>query len=226
MFINDVGDDTWEEINEGIAGANYGWPIVEGRPSDPALPRAALRLPARHGARAAAPSPAAPSTTRRRAAASRRATSGSYFFADFCSGWIRRLDPATRATGAAFAERHRRRPVDLTVGDDGSLYYLAHGGQTARCGRAHRLHRQPGAGDHRAAAEPARGGGRAGHVPRRATGAAPLGYQWRRNGAASPAPRRRATRSPRPRSPTTAPLQRRGQNAAGTAPARRPRSPS
>ena len=27
MFINNVGLSTWEEINDGIAGANYGWPI-------------------------------------------------------------------------------------------------------------------------------------------------------------------------------------------------------
>src|SRR2546423_1488001 len=30
IFINDVGQDTWEEINEGIAGSNYGWPTCEG----------------------------------------------------------------------------------------------------------------------------------------------------------------------------------------------------
>lgn len=30
MFINDVGQNTWEEINDGIAGSNYGWPICEG----------------------------------------------------------------------------------------------------------------------------------------------------------------------------------------------------
>lgn len=28
--INDVGDRTWEEVDEGIAGANYGWPTREG----------------------------------------------------------------------------------------------------------------------------------------------------------------------------------------------------
>lgn len=28
--INDVGDSTWEEVDEGIAGANYGWPTREG----------------------------------------------------------------------------------------------------------------------------------------------------------------------------------------------------
>src|SRR5262245_50109108 len=29
VFINDVGQDTWEEINDGIAGSNYGWPTTE-----------------------------------------------------------------------------------------------------------------------------------------------------------------------------------------------------
>ncbi len=30
MFINDVGQNAWEEINDGIAGSNYGWSICEG----------------------------------------------------------------------------------------------------------------------------------------------------------------------------------------------------
>lgn len=31
FFINDVGQNTREEVNEGQSGANYGWPIREGR---------------------------------------------------------------------------------------------------------------------------------------------------------------------------------------------------
>ncbi len=31
FFINDVGQNTREEVNEGARGANYGWPIREGR---------------------------------------------------------------------------------------------------------------------------------------------------------------------------------------------------
>jgi glucose/arabinose dehydrogenase len=34
LFINDVGQNTWEEINEGLAGANYGWPTSEGPTTD------------------------------------------------------------------------------------------------------------------------------------------------------------------------------------------------
>jgi len=34
IFINDVGEVTWEEVNEGVRGANYGWPDTEGPTSD------------------------------------------------------------------------------------------------------------------------------------------------------------------------------------------------
>ena len=47
MFINDVGEDTWEEINEGGAGENYGWPSTEGATNEPAF-RTPLDL-YRHG---------------------------------------------------------------------------------------------------------------------------------------------------------------------------------
>jgi glucose/arabinose dehydrogenase len=35
IFINDVGEDTWEEINQLQKGANYGWPVHEGEAKDP-----------------------------------------------------------------------------------------------------------------------------------------------------------------------------------------------
>src|SRR5688572_7432251 len=46
MFINDVGSTAWEEINDGIAGSNYGWPSIEGNqgslPAGPGTYRAPL----------------------------------------------------------------------------------------------------------------------------------------------------------------------------------------
>ena len=50
---------------------------------------------------------------------------GDYFFADFCNGWIRRLDPATgEASGFATG---LVRPIDLEVSKAGELYYLSRG---------------------------------------------------------------------------------------------------
>jgi hypothetical protein len=37
LFINDVGESTYEEINDGIAGSNYGWPTTEGPTSNPSF---------------------------------------------------------------------------------------------------------------------------------------------------------------------------------------------
>ena len=36
MLIGDVGYNTWEELNLGVAGANYGWPNAEGPSNNPA----------------------------------------------------------------------------------------------------------------------------------------------------------------------------------------------
>ena len=50
---------------------------------------------------------------------------GKYFFADLCSGWIRVFDPvAEMAAGFATGIVN---PVDLHIGPDGALYYLAQG---------------------------------------------------------------------------------------------------
>jgi streptogramin lyase len=50
---------------------------------------------------------------------------GDYFYADLCSGWIRRFHPALGTT-AAFATGISG-PVDLQIGPNGDLYYLARG---------------------------------------------------------------------------------------------------
>jgi hypothetical protein len=51
---------------------------------------------------------------------------GRYFFADFCGGWIRTLDPVNGNAVADFATGISA-PVDLKVSTDGFLYYLARG---------------------------------------------------------------------------------------------------
>jgi glucose/arabinose dehydrogenase len=133
MFINDVGAGTWEEINDGIAGSNYGWPTCEGFCSPPnsnfrnplfqyghgtgpttgcAIVGAAFYNPPVHQF---------PSSYL-----------GKFFFADACSGWIRVFDPTTGAASDFAAGISS--PVDVQVGPDGALYYLArgNGGQVFR----------------------------------------------------------------------------------------------
>jgi glucose/arabinose dehydrogenase len=48
MFVNDVGENAWEEINDGIAGSNYGWPETEGPTTDSRLDRKSTRLNSSH----------------------------------------------------------------------------------------------------------------------------------------------------------------------------------
>jgi hypothetical protein len=122
MFINDVGQSTWEEINDGIAGSNYGWPITEGITTNPAF-----RSPVfvyGHGSDATTGCAIAGAAFYNPATVQFPSSFvGKYFFADLCSGWIRVFDPAT-GTASGFATNVGQ-PVDLKVTPDGSLYYLS-----------------------------------------------------------------------------------------------------
>ena len=126
MFINDVGQNALEEINDGIAGSNYGWPNCEG---NCAQANANFRNPLFQYAHGFSPSTGCaiaggtfynPGTVQFPAS-----YLGKYFFADLCSGWIRLMDPSTN-TASDFASGISN-PVDLAVASDGILYYLARG---------------------------------------------------------------------------------------------------
>jgi glucose/arabinose dehydrogenase len=93
LFINDVGAGSWEEINDGIAGSNYGWPTCEGNCSPP---NASFRDPLFQYAHSGSISTTGcaivgggfynPNTVQFPAS-----YVGKYFFADLCSGWIPRV---------------------------------------------------------------------------------------------------------------------------------------
>lgn len=133
MHIDDVGENTWEEINVGTAGKNYGWNIIEGvrttqtpppnymdplfvyphSGTDPTMYGSAItggsfyRPPAGGGG-------AFPASY-----------DGDYFFSDLGNGWIRSLDAGT-ANATTFGTGLGQ-PVDTKVGYDGSLYYVQRG---------------------------------------------------------------------------------------------------
>ena len=111
--------NSWEEINLGVAGANYGWPTTEGETTDPRFQSPIYAYGHSQGCAIAGGAfhyPLKPQFPFR--------YWGAYFFADLCSGWIR----ARRSDGTVvdFASGISQ-PVDIHVADDGSLYYLARG---------------------------------------------------------------------------------------------------
>ncbi len=120
LFINDVGQNTWEEVNEGAAGANYGWPTTEGPTSDPRFVSPFYSYNHNNGCSIVGAAFYRPPVLQFPAA-----YAGQYFFGDYCGGYIRRLDPATGAV-VSFATGISSL-VDILVARDGSLYYLSRG---------------------------------------------------------------------------------------------------
>jgi glucose/arabinose dehydrogenase len=173
MLINDVGQSTYEEVNDGIAGANYGWPNTEGPTTNPAYVSPRHWYGRSDGCAITGGAFYAPVVTMFPAE-----FLNDYVFADYCNGWIRRLDPANGNAVTGFATGLSS-PVDLKVSDDGSLYYLQRGGggqlfrvtygATAPTITQHPANRtvQPGS--------PAT-------FTVMASGVGTLSYQWQRNG--------------------------------------------
>jgi glucose/arabinose dehydrogenase len=184
MFINDVGQDTTEEINDGVAGSNYGWPDTEGPTSDPRFRGPIFSYG--HGSSSTTGCAIAgaafynPQTPRFPSE-----FMGDYFFADLCSGWIRRFDQLTQtATGFATGISN---PVDLQVSSDGALYYLARG-SGSNTGVVFKVEftasMAPSISTH--PSDLTVSIGRPATFSVTASGSIPLSFQWQRNGVNIP----------------------------------------
>ena len=137
LYVNDVGEDTWEEIDVGAAGANYGWPDTEGPttadgvteplyayghvPSNPPgvgtggfLVGQAIAGGAFHPAGATN----FPEAYR-----------NAYYFADYGAKFVARLDLGNEDAAYSFATLADA-PVDLLFGAEGALYVLTRSGVT------------------------------------------------------------------------------------------------
>jgi PKD repeat protein len=130
VFIGDVGDAAWEEIDDGPPGANFGWPLHEGPENPPDSTTVDPLFAYAHDPGSAAvvgnifyvgtnfPSE----------------YEGNFFFFDHTRGTLGRMVLSTGNTIAsidtAWAEVAARGngygPVDLQVGPDGALYYTTY----------------------------------------------------------------------------------------------------
>jgi hypothetical protein len=118
MLINDVGLTTTEEINEGRAGANYGWPTCEG-----ACNTSGFVDPIYSYDHATSTGKAIVGAAFYRSTIFPSEYRGDFFFGDYVGDWIKRYDQSTGtvtdfAAGASTI-------ADIDVGPDGALYYLS-----------------------------------------------------------------------------------------------------
>lgn len=132
IHINDVGQNTWEEINLGVAGANYGWPASEG-PDGVTAGITAPLFAYNHAPNPPGSGPGGFFTGCSIAGGAfypaagnfPAAYQGDYFFADFCSGVIGRLDLDNDNAAYVFGSLSSSgSPVDVLAANDGSLYVL------------------------------------------------------------------------------------------------------
>ncbi|MBY0525661.1 MAG: PQQ-dependent sugar dehydrogenase [Gemmataceae bacterium] len=132
VLVNDVGQSAFEEINDLIAGSNYGWSNSEGfrKLGDTPTTIGTYRDPIAVYDHTVGPTGGAaivgasfynPATVQFPSV-----YVGKYFFSDLVSRWIHVLNPDTGAV-SSFANDLPSSPVDVKVASDGSLYYLSLG---------------------------------------------------------------------------------------------------
>lgn len=202
MFIDDVGESTWERIFEGVAGGNYGWPFFEG-PEVPPVPGLIEPLFAYHHFPFQGGTPLGCAITGGafynpppRCAGDPpfgfpSSYIGQYFFLDLCGGFIYTMDPNQIDVTSPFGF-HTISPfasnihgtnggdsgaVYLVVGPDANLYYISR-----IDGAVFQIH-YPGSLTPTIGTQPTNqlvGQGSPATFTVAASGAQPLHYQWQR----------------------------------------------
>ncbi len=131
VFANDVGAGAVEEVNEIVAGGNYGWPLLEGPGNGPGFVP-----PVHHYGHDAGCAITGATFYSPRATTFPREWLGRYLFGEYCWNEIRWLAPPPPGAVAdtahvpahgVFGVMMVPGPVDLRVAADGTLWYLARG---------------------------------------------------------------------------------------------------
>lgn len=130
MWIGDVGQSNWEEVNIGEAGGNYGWNIMEGSrcyqpPSN--CDRNGLILPVVEYSHSDGACSITGGYVYRGSEV--EALSGFYLYGDYCSGVIQAIDGRLAAEGEAIPVTTLRRdgpPIVTFAQDEAGEIYVLH----------------------------------------------------------------------------------------------------
>ncbi|HMJ70674.1 MAG TPA: PQQ-dependent sugar dehydrogenase [Cyclobacteriaceae bacterium] len=181
ILVNDVGQVTTEEVNDATTGGkNFGWPTTEGNTTNPNFTSPIFTY-AHSG-----PQPIGcaltggtffPSSNTNYPAVYK----GKYFFVDLCGNWIYYFDPAVAGSASTqFGLNAGSNVLSLTVGHDGNLYYLSRGDS-----RLYKIVYTPPSTAPVITVQPQPVSVNAGQTASfsvTVTGAAPLQYQWYKDG--------------------------------------------
>jgi glucose/arabinose dehydrogenase len=129
LWVGDVGQDRFEEVNLGAAGANYGWSIAEGAVClDDACEAAHVTAPVYTYSHDRGCSITGGVVYRGRALPE---LGGRYLFADFCEREVWALDAHGVATKLTETSGH---VVSFAPGHDGEVFLLQLEGLIVRLG--------------------------------------------------------------------------------------------
>ena len=126
IFITDVGSNKFEEVNDIVKGGNYGWNIGEGSLSGSNLPQN-YRDPIHFYDHDVGCSVIGAAFYNPLKKTFPEEYHGNFFFADYCKGWIKRMDPETGEIEQVFATGINR-PISIVVADNGDMYYIERNG--------------------------------------------------------------------------------------------------
>jgi len=124
IFAGDVGLEDWEEINEIVRGANYGWNFGEGKLTLNDLPdgyKDPIYAYENDGSSGCAITGVASYSTTKLVFPAKY--HGVLFYSDYCAGEIRTIDPNTGRNLGVFASGINY-PLNLIFTQDGEMYYI------------------------------------------------------------------------------------------------------
>lgn len=128
IFVCDVGQGDFEEINEIFSGANYGWPLEEGKWEQQGSPPADYEDPFYQYSRDEGCAVVGATFYHTEQESFPEEYHGKFFFADYCEGYIHLLDPVTGEMEQVFGTGMER-PVAFAINEEtGDLYLLTRAG--------------------------------------------------------------------------------------------------